>query len=123
VIYNSKELIEMKTFNEWLSAKNEAGLSGFMPNMGQRAIPINQGQPAPAQQPQQKQISLSTIAPNVKDPNWIQLYEIFTRMFGRQPNDPAVQQLGQALQSSGTTGNMTALQPFVQKFLKAQSMR
>lgn len=111
----------MKTFNEWLSAKNEAGLGGFMPNLGQRAIPINQGQPA--QQPQQKQVSLSTIAPRIKDPNWIQLYEIFERMFGRQPNDPAVQQLGQALLNSGQTGNMTALQPFVQKFLKAQPMR
>lgn len=111
----------MKTFNEWLSAKNEAGLSGFMPNLGQRAIPINQGQQQAPQQ--QKQVSLSTIAPNIKDPNWIQLYEIFERMFGRQPSDPKVQQLGQALHSSGTTGNMSALQPFVQQYLKAQPMR
>lgn len=114
----------MKTFNEWLSAKNEAGLGGFMPNLGQQAIPINQGQAASAQQQQAPQkVSLSAIAPKIRDMNWISLYEVFERMFGRQPNDPVVQQLGQALLSSGQTGNMTAIQPFVQKFLKAQPMR
>lgn len=137
----------MSKFSEWLKKKNvnEAGLNQFMPNMGQKAMPMGQ-YPAPlpqGQQPMQKpqqgqgqapmqpqpapakpqQISLSSLASKVKDPTWHQLHDKFTTQFKTHANDPKVGQLGQALYQAAQTGNMTGLQPFKSQYLDAQPMR
>lgn len=116
----------MKTFIEWLDANNLK--EGIMPNMGQQAIPINQPQQQQAQQPQQiqqqpQQVSLSSLAHNVKDPNWHHLHDAFGQQFQKHPNDPQVLKLGQALYQAAQTGNMTGIQPFVQQHFNAQQMR
>lgn len=127
----------MKLFREWLAAKNEAGLSDFMPNMGQRAIPINQTGPQVAPQAPQQNVApgasdlqgvmtqLARIegSRRVTDFNWLQLLEIFERQAGRHPNDPTVFQLGTALLQAGKTGNMKGLDPYIQKYLKAQRIQ
>jgi len=135
----------MKKFHEWLKerAQNE-GFGNLLPNIGQRAIPINQtgpqAQPSPGQaaagpagqgtppgQPptpgEPKRISLSTFADQISDPNWLQLYEIFTRQFQKTPQDPEVGKLGMALYQSAQSGDMSGLQPFVAKHLHAQPMK
>jgi hypothetical protein len=109
----------MKTFATWLKKKNiQEGLSGFMPNLGQRAIPIQQGQ-----QQSNQPVQLSTLANKVSDPSWHQLYDVFSNQYKKFPNDPKVGQLGQALYQSAQNGDMSALQPFVQQHLQAQRMR
>lgn len=111
----------MKTFSEWMASE---GLSDFLPNLGQRAIPINQPQTSPAnQQPQGKKISLSTLAGQVQDMNWHSLYDVFERQYRRAPQDPAVGQLGMALYQSAQSGNFALLKPFVQKHLQAQRLQ
>lgn len=109
----------MKTFEQFVMQKNEAGLSNFMPNMGQRAIPVNQGSPQAGPQ----QVSLSQFAGRIKDPNWQSLYQNFTRQHQTHGTDPKVQQLGQALHQAATTGNMSMLQPFAQQQVHAQPVR
>ena len=106
----------MKTFNVWLKEKNiQEGLSDFLPNLGQRAIPIQ-----PKQTSQPKQVSLSSLADQISDPDWHQLYDVFSNQYQKFPNDPQVSQLGQALYQAAQTGNMSGLQPFKQKHLYAQ---
>lgn len=105
----------MKTFTEW--KKIREGLSDFMPNMGQRAIPVNQGQPQQGQQ-----VSLSTLASKVRNPDWHQLHDVFARQFQKMPNDTGTKQLGQALAQAAQTNNMMGLQPFKQKYLYAQKV-
>ncbi len=104
-------------FNKWMEQKLQTeNLGSFMPNMGQKAIPMNNPQ---SQQTQPQKVSLSTFASKVRDPNWIQLYDKFTQVFARQPNDPNVSSLGQALYQAATTNNFNGLQPFVQKISKS----
>lgn len=122
----------MKTFLEYAEAKG-VDLSEMFPNLGQRAIPINGGggSPKPAAAPGAapggaaggpQKVSLSSLADRVSDPNWHQLYEVFTRLHGRHQGDPTVQQLGMALYKAAQSNDMNSLQPFVQKYLKAQKI-
>ncbi len=102
----------MKSFTEWL---NNEGLGDYMPNMGQRATPINN--PQSQQYPQQpKQISLSSLGSNVKDLTWHKLYDVFSKQFQRMPNDPEVESLGQLLHQSATSGNYSILQDARRKY-------
>lgn len=64
--------------------------------------------------------SLRGYEQKVRDPNWHHLYEIFERIFGRQPQSQEVQQLGAALSQAAQTNNMKLLSPFVEKYLNAR---
>lgn len=108
----------MKTFTQWLETKVQEGLSGYLPNLGQRAIPINN----PQVNPQQKQVSLSSLANQVQDASWHQLYDVFSNQYKKFPNNPQVTQLGQTLYQAAQNGNMSVLQPFIQKYLYAQKV-
>ena len=110
-------LSRIKNFYEWVASE---GLADFLPNMGQRAIPMNPPQQSSASQPQK--ISLSSLADKVQDMNWHSLYDVFARQFRGAPNDPAVGQLGQALYQAATNNDMSILRPFVQKHLQAQQI-
>lgn len=109
----------MQKFSEWLKNKHE-GFNDFLPNMGQRATPYPK-EAQPNQAPSQpKQISLSTMADQISDLTWHQLYDVFSKQHQRFPSDPKVGQLGQALYQAAQSGNMSGLQPFKQQ-LQAQS--
>lgn len=101
----------MKTFVEWIAAKNE-GLADHLPNLGQRAIPIQRDQP--------QKVSLSTLADTVQDLDWHKLYDVFTKQYRMNPADPQVAQLGQSLYQAAQNGDMSSLQPFKQKHIYAQ---
>lgn len=64
--------------------------------------------------------AVDSLVGDVKDPNWIQLSEVFDRLHSRHPNDPKVTALGQALVETGVSGNTRSLSPYVQQYLKAQ---
>ena len=94
----------MKTFTEWM--KTEA-----FPDKRQYAFP---------QQQAPQQISLSSFADKVGDPDWHQLYDVFVQQHQKHSNDPKVMELGQALYQAAQSNNMSSLKPFVQQYLKAQ---
>lgn len=128
----------MKTFLEYAEQRG-VNLSEMFPNMGQRAIPINGGGakapqpgPTPATPPPPggpgagatpagpKQVSLSSLADRVQDPDWHQLYEKFSEWHKKHQGNPKVQELGMALYRAAQSGDMSGIKPFVQQFLKAQ---
>jgi hypothetical protein len=99
-------------FAEWLKVKEN--LASHLPNMGQRAIPVNQNAP--------KRISLKDLAHQVDDPNWHHLYDFFAQQYAKYPDHPDVKNLGSMLHQSAQSKDMTPLQPYVAKYIHAQKI-
>jgi hypothetical protein len=112
-----------KKFTEWLDAKHE-GFMDHLPNLGQKAIPINQTQqhvpPSMQQQAPVKKVSLKDLSHEVDNADWHHLYDMFAQQYAKFPDDPQVKKLGMALYQSAQTKDMSSLQPFVAKHIHAQ---
>lgn len=79
--------------------------------------PAPKGPQVSPQQGPQSTFSLRSIADKVGDINWQTVHDAFDRSFQRNPKDPEVQKMGQALYQAYQTGDMRHIKDYVQRYV------
>lgn len=98
-------------------------LAGFMDNSNRNEKDSQNKQPDQSTQVKTNQaFSLSSIAGKMGDPDWHQLYDVFSRKYKHPAGKDEANKIGKAL-FMWAQGNKKDAEPFLDKYVRAQKIR